>query len=231
MKKNVDEQDFIQEFASYNRSDQFSRNALRLLYNHLIEWEEAAGQEEELDVIDLCGRYTELSLLQFAKDYDLDVKDWVNLEDYEDEDEFNNDNYLKLISDILTSDCPEEYKNHKILSDILVRTRDNDDEYYKILLTGLYVDDDWIETSAIYFVTDTEYKFIGTTKTTSDAIDMGNALPSDIFNLTIEDKKDKITCWEDVNESELKRAIAAFIYEKGDFVAFTNHGTVIFGDM
>ena len=58
MKETVTESRFIQAFATL-RPNQFSRNALVALFEHLEELERDLGEETELDVIALCCDWTE----------------------------------------------------------------------------------------------------------------------------------------------------------------------------
>ena len=70
MKSNVSQYDFEQAFRDYGRNDQFTYNALRALYDYLIEMEESCDEEFELDVIGLCCEYSEhATALEAAKEY------------------------------------------------------------------------------------------------------------------------------------------------------------------
>lgn len=231
MKRTIYESDFVQEFADYNRSSNFSRDALSLIFQYLEEYDE----NYELDVIEICTDYSEVSLLQFVEDYDLEVEDY-DLDDYktddDEQDEFNEDSYLKSISELITNECPEEYKDYKVLNDKLVTKYDNEVSY-RILLCGIYEDENWKEETAIYFVTDLDYKYRGTTKTNSEAIEIGNSLDPSEFNIKVEEEKDeqkKKLSWEDVDEDKLKEIISEYINDRSSVIGFTNQGTVVFQD-
>lgn len=55
---------FCDEFNNYDRENQFSYDAKKALYEELIELENQAGEESELDVIALCCDWTEYADLE-----------------------------------------------------------------------------------------------------------------------------------------------------------------------
>ena len=70
MKRDVTQYDFEQAFRDYGRNDQFTYEALRALYDYLIELEESCDTEIELDVIALCCEYSEHNTaLEAAREY------------------------------------------------------------------------------------------------------------------------------------------------------------------
>lgn len=66
MKNTVSRYDFLRAFVDYDRKDQFSYEALNLLFDYLEEYEESTGEEIELDVIALCCDYCEDSWQSIA---------------------------------------------------------------------------------------------------------------------------------------------------------------------
>lgn len=54
MKKTITKDEFKREFKGYNRENQYSSYALEKIFDYLEEFEEATGEEIELDVIALC---------------------------------------------------------------------------------------------------------------------------------------------------------------------------------
>jgi hypothetical protein len=73
MKKTINLNDFIQEFEDCNRSNQFSREGLRALFEHLEDLEQDCDMEIELDVIALCCEFQEFeNLEEFHKEFDAD---------------------------------------------------------------------------------------------------------------------------------------------------------------
>lgn len=68
MKTTVNSYDFVQAFDDYDRSTKFSRAARFALFDYLEELEEAMEEEMELDVIGLCGEYTEYTSLEECLD-------------------------------------------------------------------------------------------------------------------------------------------------------------------
>lgn len=73
MKQTVDFQTFRDTFRAYDRADQFSREGLELLFDHLEEMERDNGEETELDVVALCCDYTEDTPESIAQDYRIDL--------------------------------------------------------------------------------------------------------------------------------------------------------------
>ena len=61
---------FRDAFKSMGRADQFSYDALGMLFDHFEEWEPDA----ELDVIAICCGYSEDSPEYIADQYDIDVR-------------------------------------------------------------------------------------------------------------------------------------------------------------
>ena len=73
MKQTVDFQNFRDTFRAYDRVDQFSREGLELLFDHLEEMERDNGVEAELDVVALCCDYSEDTPESIAQDYRIDL--------------------------------------------------------------------------------------------------------------------------------------------------------------
>lgn len=69
MKQTVDFQTFRDTFRAYDRADQFSREGLELLFDHLEE----CDPDMELDVIALCCDYSEDTPENIAQDYRIDL--------------------------------------------------------------------------------------------------------------------------------------------------------------
>lgn len=59
MKITVDFSAFRAAFHDMGRGDTFSREALRIIFDHLEECEENSGEERELDVIAICSDFVE----------------------------------------------------------------------------------------------------------------------------------------------------------------------------
>jgi hypothetical protein len=74
MKTTVSKYDFERAFVDYGRKDQFSYEALGLLFAYLEEYEESTGEEIELDVIALCCEYYEDTLESIAANYRIDLE-------------------------------------------------------------------------------------------------------------------------------------------------------------
>ena len=81
MKKTINEDQFVQAFKDYGRENQFSREALKALFEYIEEYEDSTGEEIELDVIGLCCEFTEYEDLEaFQNAYSAEYK---TLEDIE----------------------------------------------------------------------------------------------------------------------------------------------------
>jgi len=65
---------FYREFQRCNRGDQFSYEALVLLFDYFDD----IGEDIELDVIAICCEYAEESAKDIARNYDLDFSDCDN---------------------------------------------------------------------------------------------------------------------------------------------------------
>lgn len=73
MKTTVSRYDFERAFVDCGRKDQFSYEALGLLFDYLEEYEESTGEEVELDVISLCCEYYEDSPENIISNYRIEV--------------------------------------------------------------------------------------------------------------------------------------------------------------
>ena len=89
MKQTINEYDFLEAFRRMNRESQFSRAGRFALYEWLVDLEEDAGEEIELDVIALCCEFSEYdNLNEYNEAYGTNHTD----EDYE--EEINNNTIL-----------------------------------------------------------------------------------------------------------------------------------------
>ena len=89
MKQRVNQYDFEQAFRSHGRfggdHDNFSYEALQLLFEYFEELEDSCDTEIELDVIAICCDFTEATKAELVSDYEIELNS-LNTED-EDEDE------------------------------------------------------------------------------------------------------------------------------------------------
>ena len=70
MKKTIDFADFQQAFKDMGRENNFSPDGLRVLFDYLEGYEDATGEQIELDVIALCCDYQELERWEFLDQYE-----------------------------------------------------------------------------------------------------------------------------------------------------------------
>ena len=72
MKHTVTNSSFHDAFRRADRSENFSYEALNLLFEYFEEIESDTGEEIELDVIAICCDYEETSVEDVIKNYSLD---------------------------------------------------------------------------------------------------------------------------------------------------------------
>lgn len=73
--QNISLYEFREAFERMDRGNQFSRDGLAGLYEHLDQLSKDTGEPIELDVIALCCDYNEDSFLDVARNYDVDLSD------------------------------------------------------------------------------------------------------------------------------------------------------------
>lgn len=73
MKKTISKYDFRQAFSDAGRKEQFSYEALDLLFEYFEQVEDDTGEEIELDVIAICCEYAEGTAEEIAESYDIDL--------------------------------------------------------------------------------------------------------------------------------------------------------------
>ena len=73
MKQTVYLSDFRDAFQRADRGDQFSYEALELIFDYIKEYEQSTGEEVELDVIALCCEWSEDTPENIAASYGLDL--------------------------------------------------------------------------------------------------------------------------------------------------------------
>lgn len=85
MKTTISLYDFRREFEQC-RPNNFSYEALGLLFAYFEELEESMGEEIDFDVIAICCDYSEDTVANIARDYSIDLNDAdPEDEDYEDQ--------------------------------------------------------------------------------------------------------------------------------------------------
>jgi hypothetical protein len=73
MKTTVNKYDFERAFADADRKENFSYEALGLLFDYFEQYEEDTGEEIELDVIAICCEYSEDTVKGIAEAYGLEL--------------------------------------------------------------------------------------------------------------------------------------------------------------
>lgn len=69
IKTTIDENDFVKVFDDYHRSENFTTEARRALFNYLENLSEDTGKDIELDIISLCCEYSEYETALNAAQY------------------------------------------------------------------------------------------------------------------------------------------------------------------
>ena len=70
----VTKHSFIDAFKLSSRKDQFSYDALGVIFEYLDEYSQDSGENVELDIVAICCEYAESSLSALASDYDIDLE-------------------------------------------------------------------------------------------------------------------------------------------------------------
>lgn len=78
MKTTVNWYDFRDSFTKANRTDQFSYEALHMIWEYLEEYEESTGEELELDVVGICCDFSEEYCEEIANNYSIDISDCID---------------------------------------------------------------------------------------------------------------------------------------------------------
>lgn len=84
MYQSVSINEFRDAFRLAGRSDQFSREGMRVLFDYLEQMEQDTGEQIELDVIALCCEWYESSAEELVKDNDADELDPEDMDAVED---------------------------------------------------------------------------------------------------------------------------------------------------
>jgi len=113
MKQTVNSYEFEQSFRNCGRfggdHDNFSYEALQLLFEYFEEMEESCDMEIELDPISICCDFTEATKAELVSDYEIELNS-LNTED-EDEDEISA--YLQDNTSYVGRTEPSEYSKLK----------------------------------------------------------------------------------------------------------------------
>lgn len=83
--KTVNLHDFREAFRDYGRTENFSYDGFKVLFNHLEDLSDDIGEPMELDVISLCCGYSENTPEGIAEYYDIELPEregWMDDDDY-----------------------------------------------------------------------------------------------------------------------------------------------------
>lgn len=73
MKTTISVYDFRDAFIKCGRKDQFSYEALGMLFDYFEQYEDGTGEEIELDPIAVCCEFAEESPEDIAANYEIDI--------------------------------------------------------------------------------------------------------------------------------------------------------------
>ena len=83
MKSTVNQYQFEQAFRACGRfggdNDNFSYEALQLLFEHFEEFEDESGEESELDPIAICCEFVEMTKAELLEQYEITFPLKVNI--------------------------------------------------------------------------------------------------------------------------------------------------------
>ena len=101
MKQTIGQSQFIEEFRTMGRYDQFGYDALVSLFDYFEQYEQDTDEEIELDVIAIYCEYSVDSVDDIASNYGID------LSDCEDDDEKREAvlDYLNDNTQVVDGDC------------------------------------------------------------------------------------------------------------------------------
>ena len=75
MKQAITFSHFTDAFRDHGREDQFSYDALRVLFDWFEQYDDDCGTETELDVIAICCEFSEEDCNDIADNYSIDITD------------------------------------------------------------------------------------------------------------------------------------------------------------
>ena len=90
MKTTVSQYDFTEAFKDYGRSDNFSYEGLKALFDYLEDLESDIGEQIELDVVAICCDFSEYDSAREAAEhygFEAEVDEDEDEDEEEDEDE------------------------------------------------------------------------------------------------------------------------------------------------
>jgi predicted ArsR family transcriptional regulator len=74
MKQTLNFTTFANTFQNSSRKNQFSYEALELIYDYIDEYERDTGEEIEFDMIAICCEWSESTPEEIARSYDIDLE-------------------------------------------------------------------------------------------------------------------------------------------------------------
>lgn len=84
---------FMEAFKQSSRKDQFSYEALEVIFNYLEQYSNDTGEPVEFDIVGICCDWSESKWSEIARDYSVDLNDFADDED--------DDNRIKAVAEFL----------------------------------------------------------------------------------------------------------------------------------
>lgn len=84
---------FIDAFKQSSRKDQFSYEALDVIFDQLEEYSDNTGESVEFDIVAICCEWAESHWSDVAREYDIDLNDFA--------DDEGDDNRIKAVAEYL----------------------------------------------------------------------------------------------------------------------------------
>lgn len=72
---------FIDAFKHSSRKNQFSYDALEAIFEYMEDYSNDTGENVELDVVAICCEWSESKWSDIAREYSIDLNDFVDDED------------------------------------------------------------------------------------------------------------------------------------------------------
>lgn len=95
MKTTVNEYDFVKAFEDYNRSDNFTIEGRKALYDYFTQLEEDTREEINLDVIAICCGYTQWeNIEEFSNNHNGEFKSLDDIREHTQVIEVNDNSFI-----------------------------------------------------------------------------------------------------------------------------------------
>jgi len=73
---------FVDSFIDHDRKENFSYDALQLLFDYFEDYEDSTGEKIEFDCISICCEYTEATIEEFNQNYSTEFDTLEEIQEY-----------------------------------------------------------------------------------------------------------------------------------------------------